>query len=73
MAKVLEYLDGSDRNYGRCMSTFLFDDEVDLEEVVKTVNSIWEQNEGTLSYHDIINDKFRKHLIDIKEIKSVIW
>ena len=73
--KVLHYLNGSDEpsEYGKIMDTFVFSESVDIEQIANDVQAIWEENEGQISYHDIIAEKYGDKMLDVIESKEVVW
>lgn len=73
--KVLHYLNGCDdpSEYGQIMDTFVFRSGVDLEKVKETVQRIWDEHEGEISYHDIVTEHFGKDLLDIVDSDEVVW
>ena len=73
--KVLHYLNGSDEpsEYGQIMSTFVFPEDVDIEQIADDVQAVWEENEGELSYYDIITEKYGDKMLEVIESKEVVW
>lgn len=73
--KVLHYLNGSDEpsEHGQIMSTFVFPEDVDIEQIADDVQAVWEENEGQLSYYDIITEKYGDKMLEVIESKEVVW
>ena len=73
--KLLHYLNGSDEpsEYGKIMNTFVFPEDTDIEQISNDVQAVWEENEGQLSYYDIITEKYGDKMLDVIESKEVVW
>ena len=73
--KLLHYLNGSDEpsEYGKIMNTFVFPEDTDIEQIANDVQAVWEENEGQLSYYDIITEKYGDKMLDVIESKEVVW
>ena len=73
--KILHYLNGSDEpsEYGKIMNTFVFPEDADIEQIANDVQAVWEENEGQLSYYDIITKKYGDKMLDVIESKEVVW
>lgn len=73
--KLLHYLNGSDEpsEYGKIMNTFVFPEDADIEQIASEVQAVWEENEGQLSYYDIITEKYGDKMLDVTESKEVVW
>ena len=73
--KLLHYLNGSDEpsEYGKIMNTFVFPEDTDIEQIANDVQAVWEENEGELSYYDIITEKYGDKMLDVIESKEVVW
>lgn len=68
--KVLNFLD---YDYGNIMDTFVFTEEADIEEIKKTVNNVFQEEEGDRPYCDIVNELYGHLMLNVIEREEYDW
>ena len=68
--KVLNFLD---YDYGNVMDTFVFTENADIEEIKKTVADIFEKEEGSRPYCDIVNELYGHLMLNVIEREEYDW
>lgn len=68
--KVLNFLDS---DYGIILDTFVFTEEVDIEEVKEKVEEVFQEEQGQRPYCDIIIELYGHLMLEIVENEKVDW
>ena len=68
--KILNFVD---YDYGNIMDTFVFTEDADIEEIKRTVEKVFQEEEGQRPYCDIINELYKNLMFDVIEEDKVIW
>ena len=68
--KVLNYID---YDSGEIMDTFVFKEEADIEEIKKTVQYVFEEEEGIRPYIDIMNELYGHLVLEVIEESQYKW
>lgn len=68
--KVLNFLD---YDCGNIMDTFVFTEDADIEEIKQTANKVFEEEEGSRPYYDIVNELYKNLLFDVIEREEILW
>lgn len=68
--KILNFVD---YDYGNIMDTFVFTEDADIEEIKRTVEKVFQEEEGQRPYCDIINELYGNLMLDVIEEDKVIW
>ena len=68
--KVLNFLD---YDYGNIMDTFVFTEDADIEEIRKTVEKVFQEEEGDRPYCDIVNELYGHLMLNVIEREEVDW
>ena len=68
--KILNFVD---YDYGNIMDTFVFTEDADIEEIKRTVEKVFQEEEGQRPYCDIINELYENLMFDVIEEDKVIW
>ena len=68
--KVLNFLD---YDYGNIMDTFVFTEEADIEEIKKTVNNVFQEEEGDRPSCDLVNELYGHLMLNVIEREEYDW
>ena len=68
--KVLNFID---YDYGNVMDTFIFTEEADIEEIKRTVEKVFQEEEGQRPYCDIVNELYGNLMLEVIEEDKVNW
>lgn len=68
--KILNFLD---YDYGTVMDTFVFTEEADIKEIAKTVNNVFQEEEGERPYCDIVTELYGHLMFNVIEREEINW
>lgn len=68
--KVLNFLD---YDYGTLMDTFVFTEDADIEEIIKTVEDVFHKECGDRPYCEIVNELYGHLMLNVVERQEFDW
>ena len=68
--KVLNFID---YDYGNIMDTFVFTEDADIEEIKRTVERVFQEEDGMRPYCDIIGELYANLMFDVIKREDIKW